>query len=206
MLARNRDPSVDVKRVKIIEVNLTSKRFPLALGRDANGSLYHINLSHGVGSYIVIPEIGDTWWIDRRIRNWKLLHREDEDEARNGSIKSWEPGDIKIISYATIPYGWHLCNGDAYSRTVYSALFDKIGVTYGSGNGTTTFNVPDVDQRFILGAGAQALASTGGAFDHIHNTNQSIGVQTGGTQVTSAGSTTTSNNPPYIVFNVVIKW
>jgi hypothetical protein len=62
-------------------------------------------------------------------------------------------GDIKMTAYATPDAGWALCNGQALSRATYSALFAKIGTTYGVGDGTTTFNLPQTENRFIQGAG-----------------------------------------------------
>ena len=50
-----------------------------------------------------------------------------------------------------IPKGWLRCDGSAYSRTTYARLFDIIGETYGSGNGSTTFNVPNLYNYFIRG-------------------------------------------------------
>jgi microcystin-dependent protein len=52
-----------------------------------------------------------------------------------------------------IPSGWALCNGQAVSRTTYATLFSTINVTYGSGDGSTTFNLPNLVQRFPMGAG-----------------------------------------------------
>lgn len=52
---------------------------------------------------------------------------------------------------STAPTGWLLCFGQAISRTDYAALFTAIGTTYGSGNGSTTFNVPDLRGRVIAG-------------------------------------------------------
>lgn len=62
------------------------------------------------------------------------------------------PGDIKMRAYPTVPSGWLHCDGAAVSRTTYAALFAVIGTTYGPGNGTTTFNLPDFDDRFPVGA------------------------------------------------------
>lgn len=57
----------------------------------------------------------------------------------------------QITPFATIilPFGWLECNGQAVSRATYSKLFAAIGVTYGAGNGTTTFNVPGIDGQVI---------------------------------------------------------
>jgi hypothetical protein len=65
-----------------------------------------------------------------------------------------------MISYmgTTIPQGWLLCDGDAVSRTIYSALFDAIGTTYGDGSGYTTFNLPHLRGRVALGIGGHAAS------------------------------------------------
>lgn len=58
-----------------------------------------------------------------------------------------------IIMYAgfVAPQGFLLCDGTARSRNTYTALFQAIGVTYGFGDGTTTFNVPNLNGRFPYG-------------------------------------------------------
>jgi microcystin-dependent protein len=61
-------------------------------------------------------------------------------------------GTIMMWAGSTAPTGWLLCNGAAVSRTTYSDLFAVISTTYGTGNGSTTFNVPDLQRRFPLGA------------------------------------------------------
>lgn len=61
---------------------------------------------------------------------------------------------VGVIAYypiADIPIGWLRCDGSAYSRTTYSRLFNRIGTTYGVGDGSTTFNVPDLYNYFIRG-------------------------------------------------------
>ena len=50
------------------------------------------------------------------------------------------------------PVGFLVCNGGEISRTTYSALFAVIGTTYGSGDGSTTFNLPDLTDRFLQGS------------------------------------------------------
>ena len=76
-----------------------------------------------------------------------------------------EPAGV-VITYAgsTAPEGWLLCDGSAVSRDTYATLFDAIGTTYGVGDGSTTFNVPNLQGRVVIGvSGTHALASTGGA-------------------------------------------
>ena len=61
-----------------------------------------------------------------------------------------------------LPEGWLLCNGAAVSRETYAALFNVIGTTYGSGNGSTTFNLPNLIDRFVQGnATAGSVKSAG---------------------------------------------
>ncbi|MAL10320.1 MAG: hypothetical protein CMF74_11720 [Maricaulis sp.] len=74
-------------------------------------------------------------------------------------------------SDSSIPSGFLECNGANVSRSTYSALFAIVGTTYGAGNGSTTFGLPDLQDNVAMGkSGTKALASTGGA-----NTVQSTG-------------------------------
>ena len=88
---------------------------------------------------------------------------------------AYPTGTIQMYGGDTPPIGWLMCNGDAISRTTYSALFDVIGTTYGNGNGSTTFNLPDLRGRAPIGFGlgtathatGHALGSKGGDEDAI---------------------------------------
>lgn len=62
-------------------------------------------------------------------------------------------GRISMYAGSAAPAGWLLCQGQAVSRTRYPKLFEVIGTTYGSGDGSTTFNLPDMRGRSPLGAG-----------------------------------------------------
>ena len=67
-------------------------------------------------------------------------------------------------SAASVPTGFLECNGAAVSRSTYSALFAIVGTTYGTGDGSSTFNVPNLQDNVTMGkSGTKALASTGGA-------------------------------------------
>jgi len=67
-------------------------------------------------------------------------------------------------SSASVPTGFLECNGQAVSRSTYSALFAIVGTTYGAGDGSSTFLVPDLQDNIAMGkSGTKALASTGGA-------------------------------------------
>ena len=60
-------------------------------------------------------------------------------------------GSIIPSAGTTIPAGYLLCDGSAISRTTYSALFASIGTTYGAGDGNSTFNLPNLTDRFLEG-------------------------------------------------------
>tara|TARA_B100001989_G_scaffold207014_1_gene155775 strand:- start:176 stop:2197 length:2022 start_codon:yes stop_codon:yes gene_type:complete len=63
-----------------------------------------------------------------------------------GQIVAWSG------SAGSLPTGYFLCDGAAISRTTYSALFTVVGTTHGAGDGSSTFNIPDLRDRFIIGA------------------------------------------------------
>lgn len=71
-------------------------------------------------------------------------------------------GDIKIWPTDTAPSGWLYCNGSAVSRTTFAALFTVLGsgAIYGSGDGSTTFNVPDLRGRAPFGKDGMGSASS----------------------------------------------
>lgn len=62
-----------------------------------------------------------------------------------------QAGFLQPYAGSAAPSGWLLCYGQAVSRTTYASLFAIIGTTYGSGNGTSTFNVPDLRGRTVAG-------------------------------------------------------
>jgi len=66
-------------------------------------------------------------------------------------VSQFSTGMYMAYAAATAPAGWLLCDGSAVSRTTYGNLFALIGTSYGSGNGTTTFNVPDLRGRALFG-------------------------------------------------------
>ena len=77
-------------------------------------------------------------------------------------------GEIKMWPTSSAPTGFLLCNGTAVSRTIYADLFAVISTTFGSGDGSTTFNLPNFKNRMPIGAGdLYSVAGTGGSKDAI---------------------------------------
>ena len=92
-------------------------------------------------------------------------------------IEGIPTGTIVPWSASSVPTGFLECNGANVSRSTYSGLFAVIGTTYGSGDGSSTFGLPDLQDNVAVGkSNNKALASTGGA-----NTVSSTGNISGST-------------------------
>lgn len=85
-------------------------------------------------------------------------------------------GMVTPYAGSSAPTDWMLCDGSAISRTTYARLFAVIGTTYGSGNGSTTFNLPDLRTRIPVGKNGSGtfavLGGSGGAETHTLTTNE----------------------------------
>jgi len=120
--------------------------------------------------------------------------RYDFDGAFLTGIEGVNTGIVVPWGSASIPSGFLLCDGQAVSRTTFSALFAVIGTTYGSGDGSTTFNVPDLRDRTVCGvsaANAKTLAQTVGA-----NTVTPTGNVGGNVSGNAASTTLTTQQIP----------
>lgn len=85
--------------------------------------------------------------------NGKLDLENLAESIRNALLPT---GAVIQVALVSAPTGFLLCQGQEVSRTTYAALFAKIGTTFGAGNGTTTFNVPDLRGRTAVGVDAAA--------------------------------------------------
>jgi microcystin-dependent protein len=100
----------------------------------------------------------------------------------SGSSTIVPAGVIQMWPTATAPAGFLLCTGAAVSRTTYAALFAVVGTTFGAGDGSTTFNLPNYQDRMPIGAGtiAASIGATGGSKDatlvsHAHGYSGTTG-------------------------------
>ena len=129
------------------------------------------------------------------------------------AVNSVITGSIQMWPTASAPTGYLLCAGSAVSRTTYADLFAILGTTFGAGDGSTTFNLPNYTDKMPIGAGTiAALGATGGSKDavvvsHTHtasvsdpshshgiNVNNSSTSYGGGPSIFGSGSTTSTNS------------
>lgn len=145
------------------------------------------------------------------------------------------PGVVLPYAGTTAPLGWLLCHGQAVSRTTFASLFGITGTAYGTGDGSTTFNVPDLRGRIpggkdnmggsaasrltTAGSGVDGatLGAAGGAQNHTLTNAQlpTSVLGTGGTTIarggvvvdlqTVGGGQAHNNTQPTIVLNYIIK-
>ena len=97
-------------------------------------------------------------------------------------------GVVSSFAGSSAPTGWLMCDGSTVSRTTYSDLFSVIGTTYGSGDGSTTFALPDLRGRFVAG-----VDNMGGTDAGRINWSNTLGTS-GGSQTHTLSST---NLPPH---------
>ena len=128
-------------------------------------------------------------------QGWGTLVNENFDKIDATSIT----GVVQLFAGSSAPSGWLICNGQAVSRTTYAALFAVIGTTYGAGDGSTTFNVPNLVDKTVRGS--NSLGKTGGA-DTVTLTTANMpahthGVGTLATNNTGAHTHSTSGSVAY---------
>ena len=134
-------------------------------------------ISTGAGNVVAIGEEEPT------NEATKIWINPDEDslnyQDENGAFKelvirasdTLPIGFIGLSPSESIPYGWLLCDGSEVSRTSYADLFKVIGVTYGAGNGSTTFNLPNLKGKIPVGLDSsdndfKSIGATGGEKTH----------------------------------------
>lgn len=106
------------------------------------------------------------------------------------AVSSTPTGSIIAFAGTTAPAGWLLCDGtNTYSRTTYAALFAVIGSIYDNGNGSSTFGVPDLRSRTIIGVG------TG-----VGLTNRGLAVKVGTETVTLNYTQIPAHSHPNVVY------
>lgn len=133
------------------------------------------------------PQVGDVWAMDTALGTWNfrsLLTPARELKASNLrsivqtindlGLVAYDPnetagrieaphaayvGEIRMFSGTAVPTGWLVCNFAAYSRARYHLLFGEIGTSHGVGDGSTTFNVPNMAALSVPGSVVYAICA-----------------------------------------------
>lgn len=100
----------------------------------------------------------------------------------NPTAQTVPAGTIASFAGSAAPDGWLLSYGQAVSRATYADLFSAIGTTFGSGNGTTTFNLPDVRGRVVAGKDNMGGTSANRLTNQSGGLNGDVLGDTGGTE------------------------
>ena len=127
------------------------------------------------------------------ITNGGFLQTDGSGNLSFSIVEGVPSGSVFCRAVATVPTGYLECNGAAVSRTTYSALFAVIGTAYGAGNGSSTFNLPDLRGEFIRGfdngrgidSGRSVATSQGGA-NASHNHSISLSGTTSNKSLTGS--------------------
>ena len=120
----------------------------------------------------------------------KILNGAVTSDKLNAAVIFVPSGGIMAFAMNSEPSGWLAANGSAVSRTLYAALFAAIGTTYGAGDGSTTFTLPDLRGYFVRGSGTNSDGAASGGFggkqadsfaNHSHtiNSGQQNGISSG---------------------------
>ena len=111
-----------------------------------------------------------------------------EAEIVIGDANGMNPGVIEAYAGSTAPEGYLLCNGQAVSRTTYAYLYAKIGTTYGAGDGSTTFNIPNLNGKVVVGKDSSNFSVLGGTGGSINTTLTSANMPAHTHTVTAKGT------------------
>jgi microcystin-dependent protein len=107
-------------------------------------------------------------------------------------------GSVVDFAGLVVPSGWLLCYGQAISRITFSSLFQVISTTYGVGNGTTTFNVPDLRGRAVFGKDDMGGAAASRVTVASGSSGAAMGGAGGSQLVQLHGHTATVNDPGHV--------
>ena len=128
--------------------------------------------------------------------NGQMLQTNGSGALSFTTVQGVPSGSVFCMAVATVPSGYLECNGAAVSRTTYSVLFAVIGTAYGTGNGSSTFNLPDLRGEFVRGFdngkgtdSGRSIATSQSAQNASHNHSMSV-------------SGTTSNPTPTLTGDV----
>ncbi|NRD18947.1 tail fiber protein [Winogradskyella eckloniae] len=109
-------------------------------------ALERLSISAPIADGLIVYQTDDVkgfYFYDASLSTWDRMLKQTKDAIPTGAIFAFP--------MATPPASYLVCDGSAISRTTYSELFTVLGTTYGAGDGSTTFNLPDYRGKFLRG-------------------------------------------------------
>ena len=124
-------------------------------GKDNKGYPAEFNLCANDGTsdvQLIGKASGELYWNNKHIvRSVNSVNADANGNVQLGNVGAIT-GEIKWFAFNTVPDGYIICNGAKVSRTTYADLFAAIGTSFGEGDGSTTFDLPDLIDRFAQGS------------------------------------------------------
>jgi microcystin-dependent protein len=210
-----------------LDIGTVTEGSPAAASITEDSSGYHLNLTIPKGSDGATPTLqmgtvttgaagtsasatmtksGNTYTI-----NLTIPRGNTGSQGPTGPAGSSAPaGSVIAYSGSGTPSGYLLCDGSAVSRSTYSSLFSAIGTTWGSGNGSTTFNLPNLNEVWLKGSStagtalAAGLPNITGSFTNVRRLCNSVAGAFAATSISTAsyvgGSTSSSAGASTVSF------
>jgi microcystin-dependent protein len=159
----------------------------IAISGDVTGTATSFNggANISIASAITAGAIVTADISDAQITTAKIADGAVTSAKLNSSVILVPTGAVMPFAMNAAPTGWLAADGTAVSRTLYLALWTALGTTYGAGDGSTTFNLPDLRASFIRGAGTDGVATAG-----------TFGVKQADSVIAHTHSGTTGNDSP----------
>lgn len=138
------------------------------LRRDKGSALTYDEMDDNF-EYLLRYNTANNIWYDNSVSNISANNVQTAIDATISAVtvgiaESTPPGAVLYFARQTAPAGWLHANGAAVSRVTYAKLFEALGTLYGAGDGSTTFNLPDLRGEFLRGWDNGRGADSGRAF------------------------------------------
>lgn len=210
------DPDVDAKREVVLVTGKTGSSFTVTRGQDgtsatthdANAVVAHVPTAamftdlhdrvtghtHTGGEDGTAIATADLTGHDKAAHDALNINADTVDAFEASELTP--VGAIQMFGGASAPSKWLMCDGSAVSRATYADLFSTVGTTFGAGDGSTTFNLPDLRDNFPVGAGSTySRGDTGGEATHaLTSSEMPAHTHTGPSHSHGSGTLATGND------------
>lgn len=224
-------PALNATNLNQLQTNTENSINQLQTDVESSISQLQTNLENAINAVHGVPAGGTTGQVLSKKTGTNYDTEWVDQTGGTGGGDTFPIGAIVPYVSDTMPTNWLLCDGDAISRTEYAELFSIIGTTFGAGDGSTTFNLPNLKGRVTVGrqpsdSDFSSIGKTGGSKyiqEHYHEYKYGSAVGGDGSALTYASTTGTQVNKqaiqnvkgvqtgnsgnlqPYMATNYIIK-